>query len=247
MGALKVKKILIPMMILFTTSLLLVACSNDDNQNGSSDKTNSSENTSASQPEKNDDAEESSQTDKKENKSESTSESEDPETDDSNETFSKENKDSKNQSNSKENKGLSEYSSNEIEYARVWLELGPNQDIDELYVRHISAGEPLHPDDETSANYPEDVVQLSGPRLVDGSVTYSSNGDGTINVYNVPLRWDGKNPAGEDFYKDIIENTKTASIDPGDDQKVIKLIKLLNIDHYAIRRDFLQTFYKRTL
>ncbi|WP_404427769.1 hypothetical protein LG296_07065 [Ureibacillus chungkukjangi] len=121
---------------------------------------------------------------------------------------------------------LSQYSSEQIEYARVWLQLGPNQEIDELNVRKISAGEPINPDDETSANYPEDVIQLAGSRLVDGSVTYSGNGDGTINVYNVPLRWDGNYPAGEDFYNDIIENTKQVYIETGNDDKIIALIKL---------------------
>lgn len=144
---------------------------------------------------------------------------------------SKENKneDSNDQSKKEESNALSEYSSDEIEYARVWLQLGENQDIDELSVEHIAANEPLNPDDETSASYPEDVIQLAGSRLVDGSVTYSSNGDGTINVYQVPLRWDGENPAGKDVYKQIIDNTKEVSIDPGDDEKVEKLIKLLNI------------------
>ncbi|WP_289889940.1 hypothetical protein [Virgibacillus pantothenticus] len=47
-----------------------------------------------------------------------------------------------------------------------------------MNVRHIPAGTPLNPDDETSVNYPEDVIQLVGSRLVDGS-TYSSNVDGT--------------------------------------------------------------------
>ena len=121
---------------------------------------------------------------------------------------------------------LDDYSSEQIEYARVWLQLGPNQALDELNVWHIPAGTPLNPDDETSASYPEDVIQLAGSRLVDGSVTYSGNGDGTINVYNVPLRWDGKYPDGEDFYTDIIKNTKLVSIDPGDDTKIIELIKL---------------------
>lgn len=124
---------------------------------------------------------------------------------------------------------LSKYSSNQIEYARVWLQLAPNQEIDELNVRHIPAGEKLNPDDETSASYPEDIIQLAGSRLVDGSVTYSGNGDGTINVYNIPLRWDGQYPAGKDFYEKIIQKTKLVHIDTGDDQKVIRLIKLLNI------------------
>ncbi len=131
-----------------------------------------------------------------------------------------------NDDNEDSKKLLSQYSSEQIEYARVWLQLGPNQEIDELNVRKISAGVPINPDDETSANYPEDVIQLAGSRLVDGSVTYSGNGDGTINVYNVPLRWDGNYPAGEDFYKDIIENTKQVSIEPGNDEKIIALIKL---------------------
>lgn len=122
---------------------------------------------------------------------------------------------------------LSEYSSEQIEYARVWLQLGPNQDIDGLYVERIPADTPLNPDDETSGVYPEDVIQLAGSRLVDGSVTYSGNGDGTINVYNVPLRWDGEYPAGEEFYTEIIDNTELVPIDVGEDEEVIRLIELL--------------------
>ena len=121
---------------------------------------------------------------------------------------------------------LKEYTNEQIEFARVWLQLGPNQEIDELNITRIAAGTPLNPDDETSAVYPKDVIQLAGSRLVDGSVTYSGNGDGTINVYNVPLRWDGKYPAGEQFYQDILKNTKLVSIETGEDEEVIKLIKL---------------------
>lgn len=122
---------------------------------------------------------------------------------------------------------LSEYTSEQIEYARVWLQLGPNQDIDGLYVERIPADTPLNPDDETSGVYPEDVIQLAGSRLVDGSVTYSGNGNGTINVYNVPLRWDGEYPAGEEFYTEIIDNTELVLIDVGEDTEVIRLIELL--------------------
>jgi hypothetical protein len=124
---------------------------------------------------------------------------------------------------------LSPYSSEQIEYARIWLQLGPNQELDELNVLHIPAGTPINPDDETSAHYPENVIQLAGSRLVDGSVTYSGNGDGTINVYNVPLRWDGNYPAGEDFYTEIIENTKLVPIQEGDNEKIIELIQLLKV------------------
>lgn len=129
--------------------------------------------------------------------------------------------------NEQDEDALSQYTSEQIEYARVWLQLGPNQDIDGLYVERIPADTPLNPDDETSGVYPEDVIQLAGSRLVDGSVTYSGNGDGTINVYNVPLRWDGEYPAGEEFYTEIIDNTELVPVDVGDDAAVIRLIELL--------------------
>ncbi|WP_404406985.1 hypothetical protein [Jeotgalibacillus malaysiensis] len=123
---------------------------------------------------------------------------------------------------------LSQYSAQEIEYARVWLQLGPNQDIDGLYVEHIPAGTPLNPKDETSDVYPEDVIQLSGSRLVDGSITYSGNGDGTINVYNVPQRWDGVYPVeDENFYTDIIEGAEEMYVETGDPDEVEALIGLL--------------------
>lgn len=124
---------------------------------------------------------------------------------------------------------LSQYSSEHIEYARVWLQLGVNQEIDELNVRHIHAGEPINPNDDSSASYPEDVIQLTGSRLVDGSVTYSGNGDGTINIYAVPLRWDGNYPAGGKFYEDVIEDTELVYVDPNKDEEVLTLIKLLNV------------------
>jgi hypothetical protein len=125
---------------------------------------------------------------------------------------------------------IAQYTIEEREYARVWLQFGHNQEIDELNVRFIPAGTRLNPDDETSASYPLDVIQLAGSRLIDGSVTYHGNWDGTIDVYNVPLRWDGIYPAGEQFYKDILKNTKQVFVDPGDDENVIKLIKLIKIN-----------------
>ncbi|EGA88450.1 putative lipoprotein [Planococcus donghaensis MPA1U2] len=125
---------------------------------------------------------------------------------------------------------LAEYSSKEIEYARVWLQLGPNQELDGLYVNHIPAGTPLNVDDETSGTYPEDVIQLAGSRLVDGGVTYSGNGNGTLNLYNVPLRWDGVYPAGKEFYDEIIANTELVAIDVGEDEEVIRLIELLKME-----------------
>ena len=217
-GVVKVKKSKIfSMSTLFVILLVgMSACSNSSSDVKSPENESKADNISQN-------------TDDSSQSNESSTEYENGDNNSSGSTLS-ENRDSS--SGDKKDKGkLSEYSSEEIEYARVWLQLGPNQDIDELNVQHISAGTSLNPDDNTSATYPEDVIQLAGSRLVDGVVTYSGNGDGTINVYNVPLRWDGNYPAGEKFYIDIINNTKLVSIDTGDDEKIIKLITLLNIHH----------------
>ena len=133
-------------------------------------------------------------------------------------------------------KTLSQYSSEQIEYARVWLQFGPNQEIDELNVRHILAGEPINPEEDTSASYPEDVIQLAGSRLVDGSVTYSGNGDGTINVYSVPLRWESSVPEEDldenywsNYTQSIINDASLIYVDPGNDGEIIELIEVLNV------------------
>ncbi|MBX4341017.1 hypothetical protein K4G93_23085, partial [Mycobacterium tuberculosis] len=58
------------------------------------------------------------------------------------------------------NDPLASYSSEEIEYARVWAQLGPNQELDELNIRHIPKGEPVNPNIDSSAVYPDGVIQL---------------------------------------------------------------------------------------
>ncbi|ATH91775.1 hypothetical protein [Bacillus glycinifermentans] len=206
--------------------LSLTGCKGGTNE---SSKTASSENDSALESqEAADKTQKKKQTNVEEDESVSTKGSEESAKDDSSDTSSS-NKESANPSDH----ALSGYSSEKIEYARVWLQLGPNQEIDELNVRHISAGEPINPNDDTSASYPEDVVQLAGSRLVDGSVTYSSNGDGTIHVYNVPLRWESSADVDKNFMKEytegIIKNTKVVDVDPGNNKEIVKLIDIMNI------------------
>lgn len=160
--------------------------------------------------------------------SEPTTASEESAMDESSETSSEE---VKNEEKGKEDNVLAAYSSEKIEYARVWLQLGSNQEIDELNVRHISAGEPINPNDNTSASYPEDVIQLAGSRLVDGSVTYHGNGDGTIHVYNVPFRWDSADDLDQgvmqEVTENIIKNAKKVYVDPGDNEKIKQLIDIM--------------------
>lgn len=213
--------------------LSLVGCTGGTNKEA---KTDPSENDSAKQSQEvTKGTQESDPSGKQEDKSVHKKGSEVSAKDDSNDATSEEskNKESKNLSKNEKENPLSDYSSKKIEYARVWLQLGPNQDLDELNVRHISAGEIINQNDDTSASYPEDVIQLAGSRLVDGSVTYSSNGDGTINVYNVPLRWDSPADVDKNFMQEytqgIIKNRKLVHVDPGDNEEIIKLIDIMKV------------------
>ena len=217
--------------------LLLVGCSDSAREEADA---GTNEDALASEPVKEtEEPKENNQVEENSKNGEPSAESEETIRNDSIETPSEEtsNEESTIATGNEEENSLSTYSSEEIEYARVWLQLGPNQEIDELNVLHIPAGEPLNPDDNTDVKYPEDVIQLSGSRLVDGSVTYSGNGDGTINIYNVPLRWYGGFSPPDDLDKNdviaemenIIENTELVYIEPGMDEEVIDLIELLNI------------------
>ncbi|UQZ75068.1 hypothetical protein C2I17_11205 [Niallia circulans] len=65
--------------------------------------------------------------------------------------------------------------------------------------------------------------------MADGVITYSGNGDGTINLYDIPSHWPSaeqiKDPMQE-YTKNIIEYPKEISIQPGNDEEVEKLIKI---------------------
>jgi ABC-type glycerol-3-phosphate transport system substrate-binding protein len=127
---------------------------------------------------------------------------------------------------------INDYSVEYIKHALVWLALAPNQDLDVLYVDEIAKGESLNTNVEESAVYPEDVIQLTGTRFVDGSITYSENDDGSINVYQVPLRWESSTPKDYDeeamkvFTESIVDNTELVEIDK-DKQEEIEILKLL--------------------
>lgn len=230
----KLRNIFYCNVVLMLLVLLLVGCMGGKEEKSNNDSALQSE-------ENNNETEDSNQIAKDE--SEATTGSEKSITKNSNENASKESsadesketssEGQKNEANSEKDNVLAEYSSEKIEYARVWLQLGANQEIDELNVRHISAGEPLNPNDDTSAGYPEDVIQLAGSRLVDGSVTYSGNGDGTIKVYNVPLRWDSSDDLSKGVMREvtenIIKNTKTVYVDTGDNEKIKRLIDIMAI------------------
>lgn len=136
--------------------------------------------------------------------------------------------------NAGESDALAEYTSEEIEHARVWLELIGNIEIDTLTV---SEGEQVNQYDDDSVKYQEDVVYLGADITADGGIVYSGNGDGTINLYDVPSHWPSllqvdnqSNETMEEYTQDIIDNPEKIDIGPGDDEEVEEIIKKLNIE-----------------
>jgi hypothetical protein len=228
------KKIILPILIV-SLSVILVSCNNNDsehhNDNNSSD-TNTSENK---------DNEASNEIDKKLthlivriiqkvviNKIKKKN--------DNKKQLKKNNNDSnkKQQSTDKNKSYLNNFNSKEIEYARVWYQLISTRNdlkgIKNVYVTEIPKGSKVNPQaKKNSAIYKKKVVKLEAPMRAGGSVTYSSNGDGTINVYNnIPYKWE--NSQNSDYSqmnkikkKAIEENIETVYIKPYDNKTVAKL------------------------
>lgn len=137
---------------------------------------------------------------------------------------------------SEENDPLSIYSAEEIEYARVWLEVVDNKGIDTLKVSHILEGESVGQYEDKSVKYPENVVHLFTDFIAGGNVFYSSNGDGSINLYEVPTRWpapkqlkEERNQTMEEYTQSIIDNPEKVMVEPGDDEEVENIIKKIEI------------------
>lgn len=124
---------------------------------------------------------------------------------------------------------LDDYSNEEIEYARVWLTVMNNPQVKEVTVNRYNEGSPIHSGNENSAVYPREVVQLTGFYGSDGAVTYASNGDGTIEVYDVPTHWHMESSELPEVYDRILNNTETIYVDPGTETEVVQMINKLNI------------------
>ncbi|MEZ2719756.1 hypothetical protein [Niallia circulans] len=128
------KKYLNLIAILATMSFILIACSND---NDKSKIKSTSENSSIEEKKNksNEDDKQASEPD------DTTAESEENKAYSNKFNDKASNNSSNTQAEEKKDSILSAYSSKEIEYARVWLQIVNNQDIEELRVQHISAGE----------------------------------------------------------------------------------------------------------
>lgn len=208
----------------------LASCSNQDKNDKEIDK--SKEGKSHNKQENNNKGK--NQKQKQKDKQEADKKSKDNKKDNSqNHLKQNENNENANKTDSKEEtthlKGLS---AKRIEYARVWNKLGPLKNLNTLkniYVEKIPKGSKVNPDIKNSARYQEDVTKISAPYRAGGSVTYSSNGDGTINVYTrVPYKWESGEHVDktkmEEATKDVIYNdVKTVRLKPIDNKFIADL------------------------
>ncbi|EJX16548.1 hypothetical protein SOJ_28100 [Staphylococcus sp. OJ82] len=146
----------------------------------------------------------------------------------------KNNDSNENQQSTDKNKSyLNDFNSEEIEYARVWYQLISTRNdlkgIRDVYVTEIPKGSKVNPQAQNSAVYKENVVKLEAPMRAGGSITYSSNGDGTINVYNnIPYKWESSQTSDYSKMdkvtrKAIEDNIETIYIKPHDNKQVAKL------------------------
>ncbi|MGX7244338.1 hypothetical protein ACWOC1_05760 [Enterococcus quebecensis] len=135
------------------------------------------------------------------------------------------------QQSSEQDKLLAGYSDDQIEYARVWLTMIGVKPT-ELRVRKESAGSPINPYDVGGATYPAEVTVLYGAISAEGQIVYTSNHNGTINVYPVPSHWQigAENAKNPEFVRkmtqDILDNVKVVSVDVGNPKDVKSLIEL---------------------
>lgn len=137
--------------------------------------------------------------------------------------------------NQKENTYLEGFNAEEIEYARIWYQLRiSNYNVDAsmpIYITKISKGSKVNPQSEKSAVYKEDVTTIASSHRAIGSITYSSNGDGTINLYkNVPYKWESPQVSdysnmGEVTKNAIENNIETLYVEPWDNQDVSESAK----------------------
>lgn len=222
-------KKIISSILTITLSLILVGCNSDTSEKSNNTQSNNTDNQEKTEEKNKDNAtKEESKTneDSNDDKTESSRESNDKHN--TNKSYS-EGKQTKN----KKESYLDDYSAKEIEYARVWEQLGPMKNnmkgMDNLYVNEITKGSKVNPQVKNSAVYKEDVVKLEAPMRAGGSVTYSSNDDGTINVYNnIPYNWESTQTSDyskmdEVTRKAIEENIETLYVKPTDNKTVSEL------------------------
>ncbi len=77
-------------------------------------------------------------------------------------------------------------------------------------------------------DYPYDVTHLSGEFTAQGSITYTSHGDGSITIYPLPSHWHQEDQSEEgyrEYTQEVLDNAETVNIVPGNDEDVVNKIE----------------------
>ena len=124
------------------------------------------------------------------------------------------------------------YTAEEIEYARMWHDYGKSDTPPRLIVSFYEAGTYINPyieDDELV--YPEDVTVLRGKVMADGMVIYHRNGDGTVNVYDVPSHWHQDSEASmKRATERVLQTVTTREVPAGDPITVGQILHNMTIE-----------------
>lgn len=228
------KKIILPILIV-SLLVILVSCNNNDSENHDNNSSSDTNTPQSKDNEKNKIDEETNISDNGDNAEGNNKQNKEQ---NDNKNQEKNNDSNENQQSTDKNKSyLNNFNSKEIEYARVWYQLISTRNdlkgIRDVYVTEIPKGSKVNPKAQNSAVYKENVVKLEAPMRAGGSITYSSNGDGTINVYNnVPYKWESSQTSDYSQMdkvtrKAIEDNIETIYIKPHDNKTVANLASKL--------------------
>ncbi len=125
------------------------------------------------------------------------------------------------------------YTNEEIEYARMWHDYGKSDTPPRLTVSFYEAGTYINPYIEDSRLvYPEKVVVLTGEITGHGMVIYSSNEDGTVNLYDVPSHWHQDSEASmKRATEQVLQTVTTREVPDGDPIIVGQILHNMTIEH----------------
>lgn len=129
-----------------------------------------------------------------------------------------------------------DYSEEEIEYAQVWLYYNPSgPPYSTLYVSKWEEGEPIAPSvyDEKGIDFKQDVINLTGEFGADGQISYTSNGDGTINIYDIPRKWPAEyelEGGVKAYTTHIMDNPETIELPKGTIEELLPILETMKID-----------------
>ncbi|WP_164470845.1 DUF1002 domain-containing protein [Vaginisenegalia massiliensis] len=125
----------------------------------------------------------------------------------------------------------------QVQAAKVWLSLVGDQALDQaIQVYRQPAGMPVDHQNHLGATYPSVTYVLDGAQYI----TYSSNGDGTVQVYPVPKDWNSNDKEAKDpkwaqsYTQDLLNQAKRQEIKEVDSKKVSQVLEKMTFSERSL-------------